>query len=270
MITAMLPVSNGSIEVNGVDISTKYDPTAISICPQFNRHLCYEMTIREHFQLYGMIFQMSNEETISRSSTLMDSLHLQEIADQEIRSLSQGDVRKLAIALSFFGPAHIILLDEPTASLDPAARRDVQEMILATKGNKTFMLCTHLLSEAEYLCDVISIMVKGCLYTVGTPQMLTEKFGKDFKIDLMLESDSDECGEKCDRFFAENLPSATLSIQRPKARIYDVPAATIDLGELFTVMETGIEGNNGYTYYTCSSSSLERVFMEIVKMSEQE
>jgi ABC-type multidrug transport system ATPase subunit len=228
------------------------------------------MSIREHFRLYGMIFEMTETETAEKGEELMRSLHLEEICDQEIRSLSQGDVRKLAIALSFFGPANIVLLDEPTASLDPVARRDVQEMVLATKGKKTFMLCTHLLSEAEFLCDVISIMVKGCLYTVGSPQMLTEKFGKDFKIDLMLAEDSDACAAKCDEFFAAKLPSATLSIQRPKARIYDVPAASIDLGDLFEVMEDGIGGENGYIYYTCSSSSLERVFMEIVKMSEEQ
>jgi ABC-type multidrug transport system ATPase subunit len=270
MITSLLPTSNGSIEVNGVDIAQFHDPTAIAICPQFNRHLCYEMTPREHFRLYGLIFEMAEEETNERGEMLMQSLHLEELADKKIQELSQGDVRKLAIALSFFGPAQIILLDEPTASLDPVARRDVQDMILEAKGTKTFMLCTHLLSEAEFLCDVISIMVKGCLYTVGSPQMLTEKFGKDFKIDLMLEDESEECAAKVDKFFEEKLPDAALSIVRPKARIYDIPATAVELCELFEIMEQGLEEGRGFTYFTCSSSSLERVFMEIVKMSETE
>jgi ABC-type multidrug transport system ATPase subunit len=270
MITSLLPTSNGSIEVNGVDIADFHDPTAISICPQFNRHLCYEMTPREHFQLYGMIYEMEEAATIEAGETLMRSLHLDALADKKIEELSQGDVRKLAIALSFFGPAEIILLDEPTASLDPVARRDVQDMILAAKGTKTFMLCTHLLSEAEFLCDVISIMVKGCVYTVGSPQMLTEKFGKDFKIDVMLEDESEACAVKVDKFFAERLPEAKLSIIRPKARIYDIPATAVELCQLFEVMEEGFEEGRGFTYFTCSSSSLERVFMEIVKMSETE
>jgi ABC-type multidrug transport system ATPase subunit len=93
-------------------------------------------------------------------------------------------------------------------------------MILAAKGTKTFMLCTHLLSEAEFLCDVISIMAKGCLYTVRWPQMVAQTFGKDFKIDLMLE-DEGECAAKLDKFFQEKLPDAVLSIIRQKARIYD-------------------------------------------------
>jgi ABC-type multidrug transport system ATPase subunit len=271
MITGLLPISNGDIEVNGRDIGEFHDPTAISICPQFNNHLCYEMTFTEHFQLYGMIFEMDAEVAMKKAAELMNSLHLEAIADKQIQDLSQGDVRKLAIALSFFGPAQIILLDEPTASLDPVARRDVQEMILEAKGTKTFMLCTHLLSEAEFLCDMISIMVKGCVYTVGTPQMLTEKFGKDFKIDIMLEDESDAVGQKCDKFFEERLPAATLSIIRPKARIYDIPATKIELCDLFDIMDEGFdEGIGGFTYFTCSSSSLERVFMEIVKISEQE
>jgi len=200
----------------------------------------------------------------------MEQLELNEIADKPIRELSGGDVRKLTIALTFLGPAKIILLDEPTASLDPVARRHVHEMILANKEEKTFMLCTHLLSEAEFLCDNISIMIKGCVYTVGSPQYLSQKFGTEFKIDVMLKDESPENGEKCDQFFSTQLPTATLSIQRPKARIYSIPASDITLPDLFTKMQQGSEQDNGYSYYTCSSSSLERVFMEIVHMSEND
>jgi hypothetical protein len=113
-------------------------------------------------------------------------------------------------------------------------------------------------------------MVKGCVYTVGSPQMLTEKFGKDFKIDIMLEDESEECAAKVDKFFEEKLPDAVVSIIRPSARIYDIPATSVELCELFETMEAGLEEGRGFTYFTCSSSSLERVFMEIVKMSETE
>jgi ABC-type multidrug transport system ATPase subunit len=177
-------------------------------------------------------------------------------------------VRKLAIALSFLGPAKIVLLDEPTASLDPVARHHVHEMIVDYKGEKTFMLCTHLLSEAETLCDMISIMIKGCVYTVGSPGYLSDKFGTEYKVDVMLKDETEETGRKCDEFFQAALPSAKLSITRPKARIYNVPANELTLPQLFTAMEKGKQGDGGFTYYTCSSSSLERVFMEIVRMSE--
>ena len=270
MITSMLPPSDGTIEINGVDIEKYNDPTVLSICPQFNSHLCAEMTPREHFYMYSLIHLLDQETTKEATQRLFSSLEMEHLADIPIRELSGGDTRKLAIALSFFGPAQIILLDEPTASLDPVARHKVHDMILSYKGQKTFMLCTHLLSEAEFLCDMISIMVKGCVYTCGTSQYLTQKFGTDFKIDVMLTDDKPETEEKCDKFFQEKLPAAVMTIRRPKARIYSIPAANQPLSQLFLSMQEGEDSDNGISYFTCSSSSLERVFMEIVHMSEHD
>jgi ABC-type multidrug transport system ATPase subunit len=268
MITSMLPPSEGTIELFGQDISTVNDHSLISICPQFNTHLCQEMTPLEHFRLYCMLYQMLPEEFESETRRLLSHLELEPIKDKPLRELSAGDIRKLAIALSFLGPARIMLLDEPTASLDPVARHLVHEMILQYKGDKTFMLCTHLLSEAESLCDMISIMIKGCIYTVGPPGYLSDKFGTEYRVDVMLEDDTEQTSEKCDEFFARSLPTARLAIARPKARIYNVPARNLLLPRLFTIMEHGRRNDAGFVYYTCSSSSLERVFMEIVKMSE--
>ena len=110
-------------------------------------------------------------------------------------------------------------------------------------------------------------MIKGNVYTVGSPQYLTQKFGTEFKIDVMLKDDED-AKDKVDKFFETKLPDAVLSIQRPKARIYSIDANIITLPKLFKTMQTGSDGDNGFNYFTCTSSSLERVFMEIVHMSE--
>lgn len=276
MITSMLPPSAGTIEINGIDISKDYDPRLLSICPQFNTHLCEELTPLEHFKLYRMIHQLDIEESEAYAKEMIEKLELEPHKDKPVRELSGGNQRKVSIALSFYAPASIILLDEPTSSLDPVARHHVHEMIMNHRGHKTFMLCTHLLSEAETLCDQISIMIKGCVYTCGTPQYLSEKFGTEYKIDVMLEKNMNDMdiysngAEKCTAFFAQNLPFAELSITRPNVRIYSVPADEITLANLFQIMEQGIDGENGFTYYTCSTSSLERVFMEIVHLSENE
>lgn len=268
MITSMIPVSNGVIEINGVDITKENDPTVLSICPQFNSHLCMEMTPLEHFELYRLLFRLDKQYATDTSTHLLNSLDLMKFADKPARELSGGNQRKLAIALSFYSPSSIVLLDEPTSSLDPVARHNVHELIKSYHNKKTFMLCTHLLSEAESLCDVISIMIKGCVYTYGTPEYLSTKFGTEYKIDLLLDDDSESTSIKVDRFFADNLPDAEQTIDRPKARIYTIPASSITLPDLFEKMSNGKKGDNGFNYYTCSSSSLERVFMEIVRISE--
>ena len=265
MITSQLPVSAGEIEVMGTPITQMTGPQ-VAICPQFNTHLCPELTPNEHFKLYSMLF--SSDCTQDQINDLIDLLDFHDIKDIPIRDLSEGDCRKMAIALSFLGPAKIILLDEPTATLDSSSRLHVYELIKRYKGRKTFMLCTHLLGEAEALCDKLSIMVKGSVYTVGTPQYLSSKFGTEFKIDVMLQDETKACGDKCTNFMSSTIPEAVLSIQRPKTRIYNVPSHSITLPTLFERMEAGMSGKqSGIAYYTCSSSSLERVFMEIVKSS---
>jgi ABC-type multidrug transport system ATPase subunit len=82
-------------------------------------------------------------------------LEFEEFRKKPIPELSGGGVRKCAIALSFLGPAKIILPDVPTTSLVAVARHHVHDMILSFKGEKTFILWTHLLSEAESHCDRI-------------------------------------------------------------------------------------------------------------------
>ena len=270
MITSMLPMSAGTIEINGKDISKENDPSLLSVCPQFNTHLCQDMTISEHLHFYSLLHCMSSDQEKRNTERLISLLDLDALKDTPIRELSEGDIRKLSIALSFLGRAKIILLDEPTATLDPVSMTQVHEMMLYYKGKKTFMLCTHLLSEAEALCDMISIMIKGNVYTCGSPQYLSAKFGTEYKIDLMLKDSSELEAGKVDDFFTKEVPQASLNIARPTARIYNVPANSILLHELFAIMENGKNGDNGYTYYTCSSSSLEKVFMEIVRMSETE
>lgn len=267
MITSLLPPSSGTIEINGRNIETDNDPTLLSVCPQFNNHLCMEMTMREHFYLYTLLHQLDKSDAEERINRLVSTLDMGEYIDKPLRELSAGDCRKLAIALSFFGDAEIILLDEPTASLDPVARHQVHDMILSYKGEKTFMLCTHLLSEAEFLCDTISIMVKGCVYTCGTPQYLTEKFGSDYKIDLMVVPGREA---SVDKFFENNIPEAKLTITRKGARIYSVPTSFKPLYSLLDILQKGYDEDSGYSYFTCSSSSLERVFLEIVQMSEND
>lgn len=276
MIMSMLPPSNGTIEINGVDITKSgnsiNNSNILSICPQFNTHLCWEMTPREHFKLYRYLIQSENDQQLNDPEDLIQKLALTDHADKTVREMSGGNQRKLAVALTFFSPASIVLLDEPTSSLDPVARHDVHEMIKEFRGRKTFMVCTHILNEAESLCDTISIMIKGCVYTCGSPQYLSEKFGKEYKIDVVLNAQNDpDCQEKCDNFFNNNLNNARLAITRPNVRVYGIPSNSISVSNLFKIMENGLKDfNNGFNYYTCSSSSLERVFMEIVHLSENE
>jgi hypothetical protein len=101
-------------------------------------------------------------------------------------------------------------------------------------------------------------------------QYLSVKFGTEYHIDLLLNDDSAENGNFCSNFFSQQLPSHKLIIQRPVSRLYTISSSTMVLSNLFKIMENDKKSICGFHYYTCSTSSLERVFMEIIRMSEQE
>lgn len=269
MITSMLNVSSGTIEINGQNVNDIQNRSIISVCPQFNDHLISEMTPLEHFHLYSLIFEMSDSEVHQKATELISQLRLHDILKQKVTDISHGDLRKFSLALAFFGPASVIFLDEPTTSLDSISRSLEHQLILSQKASKTILLCTHHLEEAEMLCDQISIMNKGCIYTVDTPQNLKKKFGTSIKIDVMLNAIDPQSNEKCTQFFNEALPKAVLAIERPTSRIYRISNTVISLVELFQIMEKGKQNwSNGYKYFTCTSSSLEQTFLEIVRISE--
>jgi ABC-type multidrug transport system ATPase subunit len=88
------------------------------------------------------------------------------------------------------------------------------------------MLCTHLLSEAEELCDTISVMLKGSLYVVGSPSYLSAKFGTEWRLDVLYSQGTN--GE-FQQFFSQQLPSAKLLIHRPANEIYSIPLSDIPM-----------------------------------------
>jgi ABC-type multidrug transport system ATPase subunit len=269
MITAEIPVSSGTIQVDGLDVG-RSTTGRIAICPQFNDHLAAELTIAEHFRIFSMIYDFSPAEAHEITEQIVADLMLEEHRDKPIKELSGGNARKLAVALALISPATIVLLDEPTSSLDPIVRHRVHESIARFHGVKTILLCTHLLGEAETLCDTISIMIKGSIVVIGTPQYLSSKFGTEWRVDLLLMDDSDQTAARVSSFMQESLPNARLAVTRRKNRIYSVPAADIEIAPLFRLLKNAVQREIGIRYFTCSSTTLEKVFLELVTPTEGE
>lgn len=262
MITNEIPASSGTIRIN-----SNFNQNEISICPQFNDHLTNEMTPMEHFKIFSQLYNLDASQFLN---TIIEKLELEEHKDKIVKELSGGNARKVAVALALINPSDIVLFDEPTSSLDPMARHAVHDLMNSYRGQKTFMVCTHLLDEAESLCDNLSIMFHGSIYIVGTPQYLSSKFGTEWKVDILLDNDSDEVGGRVTQFMTENLPSARISMKRPTNRIYSIPTDDIEIAPLFKLLKKAVEDHIGIKYFTCSSSTLEKVFLELIIRSEEQ
>ncbi|VDM65331.1 unnamed protein product [Strongylus vulgaris] len=101
--------------------------------------------------------------------------HIAEKLNMLAMNLSGGQKRKLCVSMAVIGGSPVVLLDEPTAGMDPGARRDVETLLESIKVDRTVLLTTHYMDEAELLGDRVAIMAKGRVYCCGTPQFLKKR-----------------------------------------------------------------------------------------------
>ena len=127
------------------------------------------ITPREALDLFGAFYG-----GIVPSSQLLERFGLTESADRAFDTLSGGQKQRLALALAFVNDPQVVVLDEPTAGLDPKVRRDLRDEIGRMRGDgRTILLTTHDLEEAELLCDRVAIINRGQIVATGAPHELT-------------------------------------------------------------------------------------------------
>lgn len=138
------------------------------------------LTVKETLNLFAAFYQ----HTLAQAQ-LIELCDLSDFLDRDNRLLSGGQRQRLLLALALINDPEIIFLDEPTTGLDPHARRNFWQLIKNIKAqNKTIVLTTHYMDEAEQLCDDIVIMDQGKIIESGTPHQLLSKHFKEVYIYL--------------------------------------------------------------------------------------
>lgn len=269
LILGEMPVDTGSIYVNGNDIRNEIKKSTIGYCPQFSDHLSDELTIYQTLNFFGIFFGKEKEERDDKIEALMNSLNLDIHRDAVVKDLPPPLKQKLCVAIPFLSNANLIILDEPTSVLDPISRRKVHHLINMNKGEKTFILCTHMLDEAENLCDEITIMIDGCIYSIGTPSFFANKYGKDFKIDILINPSNDKNSE-VDQLISDRLPLAKVMINHGCSRVYNIPSNSITISKLFRTLQDIKDMNIGLECFTCSVSNLEKTFLELGEQAKKD
>ncbi|KAK7822634.1 hypothetical protein U0070_001982 [Myodes glareolus] len=168
---------------NEDDESTK----CMGYCPQANP-LWPDITLQEHFEIYGAVKGMSASDVKEVISRITNALDLKEHLQKTIKKLPAGIKRKLCFALSMLGNPQVTLLDEPSTGMDPRAKQHMRAIRTAFKNKKrAALLTTHYMEEAEAVCDRVAIMVSGQLRCIGTVQHLKSKFGKGYFLEIKLK-----------------------------------------------------------------------------------
>ncbi|EEC15999.1 ABC transporter, putative, partial [Ixodes scapularis] len=160
----------------------------LGYCPQYNT-LYAKMTVKEHLIFFGNLKGlMSAEEVEEDVEKMLKQMNLAHMRDEQACRLSGGLQRRLCVAFSFIGGSKLVILDEPTSSVDPMARRNIWDLILKHKHDRTILLTTHHMDEADVLSDKVAIIHKGCLLCDGSPLVLKSKFGCGYQLSLTRSS----------------------------------------------------------------------------------
>ena len=126
------------------------------------------MTGREILTFYAKLFGIAEPERSKRVNELLDRVGLSRAADQTLRTYSKGMLQRIGLAQCLLNDPELLILDEPTAGLDPIAHIDIRDMILELRNQgKTLFISSHQLSDVERVCDRVAILKKGVMVQLG-------------------------------------------------------------------------------------------------------
>ncbi|HEX2995065.1 MAG TPA: ABC transporter ATP-binding protein, partial [Anaerolineales bacterium] len=183
----------GQVTVRGKVITNgdAFIRARVGVCPQ-NIVLWGQLTCIEQMQFIGEMYGMRGKAARERGEKLLKELDLAEKKDKLARTLSGGMQRRLNLAMALVHDPEIIVLDEPEAGLDPQSRVLVREYVKSLARQKTIILTTHNMDEADRMADRVAIIDQGRLLVVDTPEALKHTVGEGDVLEIDLEGDSVE------------------------------------------------------------------------------
>jgi ABC-2 type transport system ATP-binding protein len=192
MLTSLLTPTRGWARVAGYDVVKNPQEVRANVGVLTEQHGLYmRMTGIEYLEFFGKVYGLESRRRKERSDYLLDYFGLAEAARRRSGEYSKGMKQKLALARALMHDPSVLLLDEPTSAMDPESARLVRDEIRRLKSSqRTIIICTHNLAEAESLADHIAIIYRGKILLNGTldelklqvlgPVEYEAKFARDF------------------------------------------------------------------------------------------
>jgi ABC-2 type transport system ATP-binding protein len=178
ILTGIIKPTNGNAFISGFDVTKNPDEVKkiIGVCPQEAAVFSF-LNARENIELFGNLHSVFKKEIEERTDRFLKLLGLTDASKRKAGGYSGGMQRKLNLMMALINDPKIAFLDEPTVGMDARARRKTWEFIGSLKSeNKTIILTTHYIEEAEALSDRVGIIDYGKLVELGTPKELMERY----------------------------------------------------------------------------------------------
>jgi ABC-2 type transport system ATP-binding protein len=189
ILTGFMPPTSGTAEIGGFDVVDQslevrklvgYLPETVPLYP--------DMTVFDYLKYMADLRHLENAE--DHIDDVLDMVHMQDRADGYIEKLSKGMRQRIGLAQALLHEPDVLILDEPTIGLDPVQIIEVRNLIREIGKQKTVLLSTHILSEAQQLCDRVLIINKGRIVTEDSPQHLQTRLAGGNRVSLRVRGDA--------------------------------------------------------------------------------
>ncbi|XP_035157537.3 cholesterol transporter ABCA5 isoform X4 [Callithrix jacchus] len=263
ILCGLCPPSDGFASIYGhrvSEIDEMFEARKmIGICPQLDIHFDV-LTVEENLSILASIKGIPANNIIQEVQKVLLDLDMQTIKDNQAKKLSGGQKRKLSLGIAVLGNPKVLLLDEPTAGMDPCSRHIVWNLLKYRKANRVTVFSTHFMDEADILADRKAVISQGMLKCVGSSIFLKSKWGIGYRLSMYIDK---FCAtESLSSLVKQHIPGATLLQQNDQQLVYSLPFKDMDkFSGLFSALDS--HSNLGIISYGVSMTTLEDVFLKL-------
>jgi ABC-2 type transport system ATP-binding protein len=188
MLTTLLPPTSGKATILGHDLAAEGRKIRAQIgVVQQQDSFDQGLNVETSMDIYGLIWGVPKPERRRRIEELIGRFDMKEFRKKPTIDLSAGQRRRLQVAREFVHDMDLLFLDEPTVGLDPIVRRGVLDYLKErVKGGLTIFFTTHVLEEAEYLCNRIAVINQGRIVEIDSPENLKRRYGSAKEVEFKL------------------------------------------------------------------------------------
>lgn len=263
--------SSGGIHVTGIPVSSNRAQARqhLGVCPQFDA--MDKLSVTETLQFYAMLRGLSKEDRDHNVEHIIGATGLDRFRKTTANALSGGNKRKLSLAVALMADPQVLLLDEPSSGMDAFAKRIMWRTLSSVAHGRSIVLTTHSMEEADALANRAGILAKRFL-AIGSAAELRNQYGNLFHVHLVCSNapyTSDEQMWNIAEWTREVFPQSQMEEKMYHGQIkLAVPCKTAGhenkMSTIFAMLEKNKE-RLGIEYYSVSPTSLEEVFLDIVR-----
>lgn len=263
ILTGYMPPSSGTASIAGYDILEQslearrrigYVPETVPLYP--------ELTVVEYLEYMGSL--RSVEAIEDRIPQVVAQVQLEDRSHHFIGSLSKGLRQRVGLAQALLHEPEVLILDEPTIGLDPAQIREVRELIQSVGEDRTVLLSTHILSEAQQTCDRVLIINKGRIVAEDSPENLQAQLRGGDRLTILVERRPKEAL----RLVRDLKGVVAAQAGQREGEILLALEASVDPRE--AISRSLVEGGYGLLEMSPAGFSLEEVFLQLTREQAEE